>query len=133
MANEFLIVGVDPGRTIGVAYLERVSGHVNAADYSDPIRCIRDLLLCESSGTVYVIERYYGGGLQSRDGEYTMHVAGYIQYRLLEDNRAVVMQSPQARKNKLPEAKTRLHLDKDRHKADALAHALAYRSKQERR
>lgn len=123
------IVGVDPGRTTGVAFLYD-DGTVICTDYRDPLKIAERLLLCRPDTTTFVIERYYGGGLQSTDGEFTLRLVGYLEFRLLEAGRIVVMQSPQARRSQLAQAKQRLPLDKDRHKADALAHALVYRRKQ---
>ena len=123
------LIGIDPGRTIGMAYVRFTDGtaqHAHGADFQDPIACYRMCTSKNPETVVFVIEQYYGSGLQSRDGEHTLRVYGYLLWRLQEEGLTVVPRSPQSRLHMLDEASKWYPKYVDRHKRDALAHALSY-------
>ena len=124
------VAGVDPGETIGAARVIRhkpTATHLGSGtqhwwDTRDPIELCEELI--QFRPDIVAVERYDSAGSLPREGRYTIWVEGYIVLRLQEAGLYVVQQSPQKRRQCLSAAKELVPLHDDRHKADALAHAL---------
>ena len=122
-----LIVGVDPGRDIGVA---EIWDHdtFNWWESRDPIVVVGRILGLRPR--VVALEMYAGSGPVGKDGAFTIRVEGYLYYTLCNAGIVVVRRTSQARLHQIEEAEKHLPLHAQRHMKDALAHALGLRGKE---
>jgi hypothetical protein len=72
---------------------------------------------------IVAVEQFEASGSLSKFGKHTILVEGYLCWRLEEAGLTVVRQMPQSRKQCLDQAKQYYPEYKQRHIADALAHA----------
>jgi hypothetical protein len=120
-----IVVGVDPGRTIGLAWVDLSSPerHVWAGQQTSPIKAFEWMREWERLAQIILIEDYVGGGVQSSDGLYTAKLAGFLYWAGELHALPVQYRVPQKRLAGLMQAKAHGY---PVHATDALAHCYAH-------
>ncbi len=129
------ILGIDPGVTTGVAFLDVKSGDVLEVrairDGHMELVAIIDQIMVAFPNTYVVIEDFVGCGRRSASIIYTLKLVGWLQTYCKWRGYNGGMQQPQRRRSWLPDAKVMIkakRLKNVAHTRDALAHCLAYRA-----
>lgn len=126
------IVAFDPGVHVGIAWRDD-NGKLGATMiYNNLVLTYKYII---NRPDVVVFEDFETSGNISKDGLYTVRVVGGIQALCLEHHVPCVLQIPQARYSTMDEAKAYIKRTLGRgkytpHHIDALAHLLAYESRQ---
>ncbi len=119
------IVAVDPGVTIGLAWLD--GSEFDAFQTKDIFQAtywLRNIYLGDDP--VFVVENYLSSGHLTKEAFATIKLVGFFQYWLQEDFGTVVLAPPQSRLSGLPAAKKMAETRgiEGPHSWDALAHAV---------
>ena len=122
------LVGIDPGGTIGVAYISP-GGLITT--YSFPHEQVLEVfnLVHEVDPDKIVVERYVGGGFRNKDEALTTEQAGAFYWHFKWYGWDVDYPISQRRKSQLDVAEK---LTPTKHERDALAHLLVILTPQER-
>jgi len=124
------VVGVDPGRTTGLAFvtLTPTSRVLHYADGERDVEHVGRLLLKWSSDNpdiVVVVEDFLGAGPRSADSNHTLKVVGFTYYLCQMEGIPSALVPPQARLSSMDDARA-LAQGRGVHATDATAHALAW-------
>ena len=119
------IVAVDPGMTIGLAWLD--GNEFDAWQTKDIFQATHWFRsLYTDDDTVFVVENYLSSGHLTKEAFATIKLVGFFQYWLQDQFDTVVLAPPQSRLSGLPAARKMadtLEIEGP-HSWDALAHAV---------
>lgn len=125
-------IGVDPGKTIGVAWWHPLSEEFAAMQTKHPYEAMRliEQVIYMANGNVHAtVEKFSGGGYSTSDGIYTTELVGWFTYHLgYHHNLPVRNALSQQRLSGMDRVKE-LIAGKDipgPHSHDALAHAIVH-------
>ena len=133
-----IIIGLDPGLTIGMAHYDTDDETFDVFQSTDPVQIMDEVeslyQYCSTEADrVCVIEDYLSAGHMTKEAKHTLEVLGYFKYSLHHANLKVV--TPQRRKPYVKPAAALLgggmELERDKDLKDglsALAHCLAERA-----
>ena len=129
------VIGIDPGKTSGVAFVDGCSGSVDiitCGDYDtrDSLYATIRHLVTVYHVDMVVIEDFIGSGPRTPAAILTLKLIGFLEGMLTELDITHRLQPPQWRKPFLREAKEFEGVP--HHSRDALAHALFYLYQSER-
>lgn len=127
MAN--VIMGVDPGKTTGIAILDVESDKV----FSTAVMTVEALVGCILTGhpTVVVVEDYVGSGPRSAEAIRTLKLVGIVVGACEALRIPYSVRPPQVRLPHVAASRARLPR-RSIHERDAFAHVLSYREQQRR-
>jgi hypothetical protein len=117
-------MGVDPGRTCGIALYDRTTLQVLQASEAMTQEALAEAIV-NWRPDVIAVEDFIGSGPRNVHGIYTLKLIGFVHGVGLMLEIPVIEQEPQFRRPRLTEAK-KLAPRATVHAQDALAHALAY-------
>ena len=133
-----IIIGIDPGLTIGMALYDTDDETFDVFQSTDPVQIMDEIeslhqYYSTEADRVYVIEDYLSAGHMTKEAKYTLEVLGYFKHSLHYADLKVV--TPQRRKPFVKKAAEMLgggmELERDKDVKDglsALAHCLAERA-----
>jgi len=120
------VVGIDPGRTIGVAYIDVTASALKVLHASQETHPpVVGRLLREWGGEApeVVVEDFVGAGPRNTASNHTLKVIGFIVWHCELLHLQVTQVPPQSRLSAVTAAK---QFKCGPHATDAMAHAIAY-------
>ena len=135
-----MIVGVDPGGTVGLAWVQTTSPvwDISYGQVKHPLQVLdwikQKWVHARTLGLDFIVlvEDFNSGGAISRDGAATLKMCGLVYWWCVHERIPVQWVQPQMRMLGLPKAKNLLPKHEQRHACDALAHVIAFEKRRAR-